>query len=658
VSGGSDRTTYYLSADQENETGIYRTNSLDRTNLRANVRTFFSSQLDATVSAGYLNSRLNLPENDNNFLGYISNGLAGFAQKTRGDDGYDPIGPGQIDRIENRQDADRLIGSVQANWRPLSWLRFTTATGLDVLNRADLKLFPVGGVTLTQDYADGQRFANRFRTSTYTGNVAATASFTPRAGLTSTSTLSYQYQRDLTQGTLAAGYVLTAGNETLAGASTRFQVDEQYLDNRLSGALFSQQFGFRDRVFVSGGVRGDDNSAFGRNFKTAYYPSASVSWVVSEEPFFPRVRGINSLQLRGAYGQAGLRPGNRDAQVFFNATPVRVDSTEGAGVTLGGIGDPNLRPERTTEFEGGFLLTALNSRVSLDATYYTRRSRDALLARRTAPVGGRAHVACWPTSGRCRSRASSCSSTRARSTARNVTGTSTSTTPRTATAWSRSARTRTGSPDPADHLRADLDAAAGRRLPRSAATGRSRSPGYRSTKNNGIIDDVQVATRRVPRAGAAGRLLSLNTDLTLYRNVRVSALVDYRGGFYQFNGSEQFRCAIGRCRGLYDRTAPEFEQARAYAARFLGASGGYIEKADFVKLREVALTFTAPSAIARAARVRGASLTLAGQNLGLLTDYTGQDPEANGAGQSNFAQYDFLTQPQTRRFNVRLNVNF
>jgi outer membrane receptor protein involved in Fe transport len=277
---------------------------------------------------------------------------------------------------------------VQSNWRPLGWLRFNSTTGLDVLSRADGKLFPVGGVTLDSDYENGQRFANRFRLGTYTANLTGTAQFNLLETLISTTSASFQYQRDISEGTSASGFALTAGSETLGGASTRFAVDESYLDNRLAGGLLQQQIGWRDRLFLTGGIRGDDNSAFGTNFSTAYYPTAQLSWVISEESFFPQARFLNSLQLRSSYGQSGLRPGNRDARVYFNAAPVRLDSAEASGVTLGGIGDPNLKPERTSEYELGFVATGIGSRVTLDATYYAKRSRDALISRRTAPSAG------------------------------------------------------------------------------------------------------------------------------------------------------------------------------------------------------------------------------------------------------------------------------
>ena len=58
-------------------------------------------------------------------------------------------------------------------------------------------------------------------------------------------------------------------------------------------------------------ARSDQASAFGVNYDRAFYPSASVSWVASDESFFPQVPGLNYLRLRAAYGAAGVNPGYR-----------------------------------------------------------------------------------------------------------------------------------------------------------------------------------------------------------------------------------------------------------------------------------------------------------------------------------------------------------
>jgi hypothetical protein len=61
-----------------------------------------------------------------------------------------------------------------------------------------------------------------------------------------------------------------------------------YSEVRTIGAYLQQQLAWRDRLFLAASVRGDDNSAFGQDFGFIYYPGASASWVISEEPFFPQ----------------------------------------------------------------------------------------------------------------------------------------------------------------------------------------------------------------------------------------------------------------------------------------------------------------------------------------------------------------------------------
>ena len=90
----------------------------------------------------------------------------------------------------------------------------------------------------------------------------------------------------------------------------------------------------------------------------------------------------------------------------------------------------------------------------------------------------------------------------------------------------------------------------------------------------------------------------------------------------------------------------------------MGTQAGYIEDASYTKLREVAVTLTAPQNVASRIGAGSASLTLAGRNLHTWTKYTGLDPEVNALAQGNFATADFLTQPNIRSFTARLNLTF
>jgi len=90
----------------------------------------------------------------------------------------------------------------------------------------------------------------------------------------------------------------------------------------------------------------------------------------------------------------------------------------------------------------------------------------------------------------------------------------------------------------------------------------------------------------------------------------------------------------------------------------------YMQKADFIRLREVSVTFQLPQSLLRTSRVAGASLTLGGRNLGLWkSDYEGDDPEVLGLGTTSSGinqlfNADVFTTPPSRRFIARLNVQF
>lgn len=84
----------------------------------------------------------------------------------------------------------------------------------------------------------------------------------------------------------------------------------------------------------------------------------------------------------------------------------------------------------------------------------------------------------------------------------------------------------------------------------------------------------------------------------------------------------------------------------------------YIEDVSYTRLREVAVTYTAPQTWASRLGFSSLGLTFAGSNLAVWTDYTGFDPEVNSNAAQNFTTADFLAQPPVRYFVLRLNANF
>jgi outer membrane receptor protein involved in Fe transport len=131
--------------------------------------------------------------------------------------------------------------------------------------------------------------------------------------------------------------------------------------------------GWRDRLFITAGVRGDRYSAFGSNLGLQTYPKISASYVISDETFWPKSAG--SLKLRAAYGEAGRAPGAFDALRTY--TPVGWGGQP--AFRTNSVGNPDLGPERSRETEFGFDAVTLGDRLNLNASFYHTITTDALL---------------------------------------------------------------------------------------------------------------------------------------------------------------------------------------------------------------------------------------------------------------------------------------
>jgi outer membrane receptor protein involved in Fe transport len=527
-----------------------------------------------------------------------------------------------------------------------------TTLGADVGSRFDFQTIPPGLVVASTDMAQGQRRANRYELSTYTANGGLTATSELPKGWRSTTSAGVQYVREGTVGTQAFGQRLTPGTASLSGTSALFAVAEETNRNVTVGAYTQQQLALGDRLFLNAGVRADRNSAFGENFGAIAYPSASLSWVASEESFVPKPAWLGSLRLRAAYGQSGQRPGLRDAIEYFTPVAVSMNNADVPAITLGNPGNANLRPERSAETELGFDASLFDDRLSAELTYYDKATTDALVLRRLAPSLGLTTTR-YENLGRVNNR--------------GVEALVRVTPLRT----ERATYELTVSGSENRNRVQDLGANIAPIIYGFGSTSRHQNgyplasffaKGYSYTDRNG---DGLIARSEVTLSDTAvylgssqpTRELSLGQVLTVGR-IRFNARLDYRGGYVSQNDTEGFRCAtVQNCRAAQDATAPLEEQAKVIAYN-LGTRAGYIEDASFWKLRELSATITGPAAVARRAGASDLTLTLVGRNLATWTSYSGFDPEVNAYGQGTFSVSDFNTQTPLRTWTARVALTY
>ncbi len=672
VRGGSDVARYFLSSDGETEHGVFATSRLTRRNFRANVDATPLQGLNLGVSAGYLSSYLQLPQGDNNILGLVPNGLLGgpvlcsqatpCGTDTTSRGYYSGLVPNQLNQIQTYQGVERFTSAFNGTYNPagVSWLTITGTAGADVNGRDDQQLYPQGVINTSVNALLGNRTRNKFTVGTYTMNSSAVATFRPLSGLQTTTTAGVQYQRDNFSGNYAFGVALLPGTQSLAGTSQQFAVSETNTYARTFGVLVEQRLAFGDRLFLTGAIRGDKNSAFGTNLGFVTYPSGQLAYVPSEESWFPKNRILTQVKLRAAYGQSGLRPGVFDALTYFSPTVATVSGQSLGAFTTGNFGLADLRPERVNEAEGGFDLGFAGGKISLEATYFGKASRDALVS---VPLPGSAGGPGGQLTniGRVTNKGLELSSTINAVDTKNV---QLSGVLNYSTLVNKLVSLRSGLGDVVFGL-----GGATQRFSPGYPLGAYFQPKYTysDANNDGVIQSTEVTLNS--DQSTAGqfignplpkRTFSFQPVLTLYQNLRVQALLDYRGKMYLYNGTEQFRCVTTRvCAENFVKGSSLDDQAASVAARTYGTYAGYITRADFTKLRELSVTLGLPQGYAqRYLRVRGASLTLSGRNLKTWTGYKGVDPEVNFAGQSNFTQADFLTLPPVRYYVARVNLDF
>lgn len=153
------------------------------------------------------------------------------------------------------------------------------------------------------------------------------------------------------------------------------------------GFYMKENVGIADRFFLDLGLRADQNSAFGEEVGTVWYPMVGASYIVTDEPVIAEVVPsdiISSVKLRGNYGEAGNFP-----DAFANEREVRARPFNGdISYTFGNVGASNLEPQRTKTWEVGSDLNLFEDRINLGVTWYQSTTENALFTPPYPPSSG------------------------------------------------------------------------------------------------------------------------------------------------------------------------------------------------------------------------------------------------------------------------------
>ncbi|MEO6446331.1 MAG: SusC/RagA family TonB-linked outer membrane protein [Gemmatimonadaceae bacterium] len=689
VSGGSDQLRYFLSGEHQSEVGPYtmpdfeiaritkqrgsrpldreiNPNELAMNAMRGNFSVSIKPNLTLDVNSGYIRRNLYTAFEGTFFAGMTFQYLTGPGFKNA-TNGLQREFVGDVFGVEGQLRDDRFTTSSSLNWQPFNWLTARAVAGLDQNNsfgyRQQLKgQGPRVGISWGPISNEGGKDYDRSNNTRYTFDLGATATHDLTSQINLRTSVGAQRFFDAEYRSQGRGYGLPPGASTPNSARQR-ESWEFTTEEATYGAFIEEAVAWRDRLFVSGAVRTDQTSAFGRNAKRTIYPRAAVSYVISDEGWFPSLPGVDRLRLRSAYGKAGVQPSTIAALQFLGAAafPTGAAADE-PGLRLASIGNQNLKPEVTTEYEGGLDLGLLNGRLNIEATMFRKLSRDALFNRPLPPSYGTAIGSGSPTQWE------------------NLAAVENKGTELTIDAILVRRRMLSLSVHANGSLLKNKLVDAGN-VPLPTAPGARNEVGYPlfglwdrkiagfSDKNgDGLIGDDEIdVPRPLTYRGSSlpQREAGISATVGLFNNaLQVSALMDYRGDFYKRWQYEEWRCqSSGNCVAVNDPNAPLADQAAATAANSSSKRTvwGYYVPNDFLKFREMSVNYTLPAHLtSRWLRSRTASINIAARNLGYpWSKYPGIDPESNNAVANNGGGNSELTaQPPLRYIISRVNIQF
>jgi TonB-dependent starch-binding outer membrane protein SusC len=662
VGGGNDVHSYFLSGTYNDQTGTLLNNALQRVNSRGNFVIRPRDDLSISFSGGWEWSNTTLPQNDNNLLGVTSEGLLGYGSPAI-ENGwyYEPVSPPFSNAIQTSQGIQRITPALNATYTPLKWLSFLATGGMDLTSETDEQYLQPNILYFGTQYPIGIAGRDQLQQEDYTLALTGTATVPITHDLQSATSLGATWRRELLTGNFAFGAGLLSGTSSLAGATSQFAADEVNQDQRTLGAYLQEQLSWRNRLFVTGGVRVDKTSTRGPGIGATYYPEANASYIVSDESFFPKQDVVTSVKLRSGIGQSGLRPTETEALSFYNANYATTLTGTVPAPQIAGIGNGNLKPEISTEYEFGGDFGFLKNVGTFSVTYYHKQTHDAIVAATVVPSAGASSNGFASTQyvnvGQVLNRGwefdGDVHPIRTEWIDFDLSGTF-STLENYVMTLGDNAPIIFGLGGNTQEITPGRQLGAYFAYPYTY--GAPSNGQYLRGQDLTVGNTLSFMGNDLPTIEA-----SVHPTLTIHHWLRFATQFDYKGGYNLYNSTQQFRCAeIFNCYEDYNPQHTSLqEQAADVGQVAYGTAAGFFQNASFWKWREVSVEAILPYQWAQFIHARAANVTFAARNLRTWTRYQGLDPEVQEFGQSdNFTSADFLTQPPVRYYSVRFNLTY
>ncbi|WP_028298580.1 SusC/RagA family TonB-linked outer membrane protein [Olivibacter sitiensis] len=674
LSGGNQKTKYFFSGAYNKTDGIIRSNDLDRISSRINVSHELSSKFTAGANLSFSRTGINRVSNDNAF----TTPLQSIAQA--------PISPAYLEDGEPNpntlyanyllQDKHafyntmirRVTGKAFAEYRFLPNLKFNSDFGYDLFYQTEDQF--VGSQAPFQS-TNGESYASSVGTESYifSNYLSFNKTFAEIHDLDVVAGMEFNDRKRRFQD--ATGIEFPSDDLiTLRSAAEITAADGTVTQNNFLSYFARATYSLYDRYLLKASIRRDGSSRFGTDNRYGFFPAFSAGWIVSEESFLKDSQTLSFLKLKGSWGKTGNAEIGDFASLglftgaAYNQTP---------GLAPSQAANPILTWESIIQSDIGLEFGLLSDRLTGEVSYYTKKS-DGLLFNQLLPyTSGLSSIT--KNLGIVENKGIEFALT-----SKNIN--------KEGFSWNTNFNLANNKNKITELPNGD-DVIDGRNILREGNpiyafyileyAGVNPDNGDGEYYVNSVNEDGSLNKERTANANAANRIIAGSpipnwiggiTNTIRYKDIDFSFTFQGEWGASIYNGGGVYQSAnmiyednqtkdqLRRWQNPGDIT--DVPQARLYLNNGAQHSTRYLEKADFIRLRNINLGYTLPKSFTQKIGVSNARVYASGFNLITITNYSGYDPEARSdAGASQAARgIDFYSAPAAKTYSFGINVTF
>ncbi len=681
LNGGSDKGSYFFTASDLNNKSFIPNSSLRRDNLSLNTTFNPIDKLHVNLSVRYIRERVknrprlsDSPGNANFSVFLLPTSLDVRTLKTSltNPDGSELKWQGNdyvtnpywaTERFQQHDERDRFIGSVEAKYDLLKWLYVRGRIGADQFTTTNFAITPYGTKYQTAGQINdlSKRTFNEFNGELLLGVNKNFRNIGIDAFVGGNRMERKEEAAGVSGDNFFGPNFYDPSNLQTSRASYNFS------EKRINSVFGSAEVSFKKYLYLTVTGRNDWFSTLSPQNWSIFYPSVGTSFILSDVVTMPS--WVNFLKLRGSWAQVGGDTDPYQLALSYRYSSNPYGNNPVAGIAQDRIPNANLKPYTLTTYEAGFETRLAGGRIGVDFTVYNRKTTNDIVSSQLSQTTGFNSIVL------------NVGAIRNQGVELLLTGS-----PIKTTSFNWDASFNVGhNKSKVEELYKDLT---------SIRTASARSftgfvenivgkpygqiVGYkfkRDAKGNILLQDglPQRGESVAFGSGVAPWTLGLTNNFS-YKHFSLNVLVDGKFGGLLYSGTNDF----GTYRGVHKNTlvgreggiiaagvdgagnpnATKVDAQPYYQSIGLNITEPFIYKSDFIKLRQVIISYEIPAKIFNKTAVKGLSVSLVGRNLAILKKYVPNiDPEStynSGNGQG----LEWFGAPSSRSMGFNLNVKF